>query len=286
MRLLMFMYHRVLPEPHPDAVTCKLFQQQLDYMQNKFHMLSPQEAAAFLREGVLPVGVKKNCAALSFDDGWVDNMLYADPILKERGLSAMMAVSAGYRHDGEIRTSETPGILNRDFSATVEACKNGDFRNFLNENELRYMSESGRWALEAHGTQHRLGALGKSVLCAPQKKTAAEFETMLREDIMNCRQYLNDLTGRRGNIFFWPYGHYSIRAAEIVRECGYDLQFTVKKGVCNPKDPSLVLPRIGVSRWKKFRKNCIVFNNPLLRKMRQFFSSEQVCFDEFYGEDK
>lgn len=286
MSLLMFMYHRVLPESHPDAVTCDLFERQLDYMQEHFHLLSPAEVVAFCRQGVLPAGRKKNYAALSFDDGWVDNMLYADPILKKRGISAMMAVSAGYRYDGEIRDSEDPEVLMRNNTSAQEAARNGDFRNYLNEKELRYLAESGRWSLEAHGTRHYSGALGKSILCAPQGESSAEFETMLRDDIMNCRQYLDTLNGRKGHVFFWPYGHYSTRAAEIVRDCGYDLQFTVRKGVCKAKDFRLVLPRIGVSRWKKFKKNCVVFGNPFLRTLRRLFSSEQVCFDEFWQEEK
>ena len=284
MNLIMFMYHRVLPEEHPEAVTCELFRKQLDYMLDKFHVLSPSEVTAFLRTGALPAGIRKNCAALSFDDGYLDNMLYADPILKEKGCAAMMAVSAGFRHSGEVRETESIEILNRDHSAICEACKNKDYRNYLNEQELRYLEKSGRWSLEAHGTRHALGAAGKSVLCAPQGCTPVEFGEMLRKDILNCRRYLEALTGREGHVFFWPYGHYSTAAAEIVRECGYDIQFTVSKGVCKGKDPRLCLPRIGVSRWKKFHKNCIVFSNPVLRAFRSLFPNEQVCFDEFWEE--
>lgn len=284
MSLLVFMYHRILPEPHPEAVCTDLFRRQLDYLQSKFRVLSPEETVAYLRGGTLPSG--KNArpfAALTFDDGWTDNLLYADPILKERGLSAMMAVSAGYLHDGPVRETEDPGILFRSSSEAAQSASNGDLRNYLSTPELKTMSDSGRWLLAAHGTRHFLGCRGKSILCAPQEDPAETFEKKLREDILNCREKLDRLTGRTGRVFFWPYGHYSTRAAGIVKECGYDLQFSVYKGSCRADDPRLVLPRIGVSRWKKFRKNCIVFRNPVLSFLRSFFSSEQVCFDDFYG---
>ena len=148
------------------------------------------------------------------------------------------------------------------------------------------LSDSGRWFLAAHGTRHFTGCRGKSILCAPQQDSVEIFEKNLREDILNCRAKLDDLTGRTGRVFFWPYGHYSGRAAQIAKECGYDLQFSVYKGACKADDPRLVLPRIGVSRWKKFRKNCIVFRNPLLSAIRSLFSSEQVCFDDLYGGSK
>ena len=284
MSLLVFMYHRVLPEPHPEAVDTALLQRQLDYLQSKFRMLTPAEVCAYLRDGVVPGRASAPCAALTFDDGWLDNLLYATPILKERGLSAMLAVSAGYLSDGPVRESESPEVLRRSMREAMQAAAAGDLRSYANRAELLAMRDSGVWSLEAHGTRHMLGARGKSVLCGPQGESPEEFAAALRTDVLNSRAKLKELTGKDGRVFFYPYGHYSNPAAEIVRECGYDIQFSVFKGACRPKDKRLVLPRIGVSRWKKFRKNSIVFGNPLLAALRKLFHAEKVCFDDFYPE--
>ena len=283
MPLLVFMYHRVLPEPHPEAVDVPLFQRQLDYLQTHFRVLTPEEVCAYIRDGVAPGRRNAPYAALTFDDGWLDNWLYATSILRERGLRAMLAVSAGNLTDGPVRASEAPEILRRTSAAAAAA---DDRRGFANLAELREMQDSGVWSLEAHGTRHQLGPRGKSVLCAPQGESAAEFAARLREDVRNCRDRLRELTGREGRVFFYPYGHYSGPAAQIVRECGYDLQFSVYKGACRPGDSRPVLPRIGVSRWKKFCKNSWVFRHRLTAALHGLFHTEKVCFDDFFPEEK
>ena len=102
--VVVFMYHRVLPEPHPEAVDLPLFRRQLDYLQENFNILTPEETYLYLRDGTVPTGSRR-CAALSFDDGWADNLFFATEELKKRNLQAMMAVSAGFAHDGELRGS-------------------------------------------------------------------------------------------------------------------------------------------------------------------------------------
>ena len=286
MALLVFMYHRVLPQAHPEAVECGLFERELDLLQKKFRFLTPSQVEEYLRGKDFPEE-KGDFAALTFDDGWADNLFYATGILKERKLTAMMAVSAGFQYEGPLREREEMRVLMRSMRESSEAARfRGDFQSYLSVSELKSLVSSGVWSLEAHGTRHFTGAKGKSVLAAPQGEGASRFEEELKKDILQSREYVDGLTGKKGRIFFWPYGHYSTRGAEIARECGYDIQFSVYKGACRRNDPRLVLPRIGVSRFRKLYKNVLVFGNPLLAAIRKLFPAEQVCFDEFYRDEK
>ena len=285
MSLQVFMYHRILPEPFCEAVDTDLFKRQLDYLQTHYNILTPQETYDYIRLGTKPAN-SRPCAALTFDDGWIDNLLYVTPILKERKLQAMMAVSAGFRHSGSVRHEADRDILFRKMEQNAAAARSGDKSAYCNESELRELISSGAWSLEAHGTRHFTGKYGKSILAAPQGESAGEFSRTLKEDILNCREYMDNLTGKTGKIFFWPYGHYSDQAAQIVKECGYDLQFSVYKGSCRPNDSRLVLPRIGVSRWKKFHKNSIVFRYRFLEMLHGLFHTEKVCFNDFFRDKK
>ena len=281
MSLLVFMYHRVLPQTHPEAVAVSQFQQQLDFLQSNFHILTPAEVYDYIHNGtVLPSG--KHFAALTFDDGWADNLFFATGELKKRNLQAMMAVSAGFSYKGPLRSSLETEVFMRTNDEAFALARSGNMENFLSDEELKYLLASGVWSLENHGCRHYLGARGKSVLAAPQGESNDLFAENLRRDILASKKYLDELTGREGKIFFWPYGHYSDYAAQIVQECGYEIQFSVYKGACRIKDKRLVLPRIGVSRNKKLYKNSFVFKNAVLEKLHGLFHTEQVCFNDFY----
>ena len=70
MALLVFMYHRVLPQAHPEAVECGLFQRELDLLQKKFRILKPSQVEEYLRGKDFPEG-KEDFAALTFDESTV-----------------------------------------------------------------------------------------------------------------------------------------------------------------------------------------------------------------------
>ena len=277
--LTVLMYHRILPEEHPDAISAAVFDRQLDYLTRRYRMLTPDEVFLYVRG---ELHEKRPCAALSFDDGWLDNLLFATPVLQKYGLCAMLAVSAGYLHDGAARDRENDEILYLRNREAQQRAASGDLRSYLNRAELRIMHDSGVWSLEAHGSRHVKGVGGASVLALPQPGESREdFRQRLRRDILNSCDAVTAVAGRRPRMFFWPWGHYTAMAAETVRDSGL-IQFTVAKGSIRPNDGRTVLPRVGASpRRIKFRKNCMVFRSPLLTGIHDLFHKEKVCFDDF-----
>lgn len=277
--LLMLMYHRILPYEHPQAISTAQFNAQLDHLEKHFTFLTPEEVIAYAK-GELADGPKPY-AALSFDDGWCDNHLFATAVLKERRLRAILAVSAGYLYEGSVRTEETPEVLNRSMDEAQKAAAAGDLRSYASIQELQAMADSGVWRLEAHGTAHIKGDGGCSILAAPQQGESLEaYRERLRSDVSNCRTQLKKKLGVDTEMFFWPWGHWSTPGYETIKEMGL-IQFTVSKGTFKRGSFEKLLPRMGVSpRWKKFRKNCFVFRHPLLAALHDLFHTEKVCFDD------
>ena len=272
------MYHRILPYEHPQAISTSQFKAQLDYLEKHYTFLTPEEVISYVK------GERKDSskpyAALSFDDGWCDNHLFATAILKERRLRAICAVSAGYLYDGCVRKEESAEILNRSMDDAQKAAAAGDFRSYASIQELKAMADSGVWRLEAHGTRHVKGDGNCSCLAVPQKdETLEAYRSRLQRDITECRTQLKEKLGVTSEMFFWPWGHWSTAGFETVKEMGL-LQFTVSKGAVSRGSAAELLPRVGVSpRWKKFRKNCFVFRHPLLAMIHDLFHTEKVCFD-------
>lgn len=84
------MFHRILPrgeqvyEPEM-ATSMDLFMNFLDWLQEEFRVM-PLELIATRREGLNDR--KRPSCALTFDDGWHDNFVYAFPLLRERKFPA------------------------------------------------------------------------------------------------------------------------------------------------------------------------------------------------------
>lgn len=224
----------------------------------------------------------KKFAALTFNDGWIDNLLYATPILKEFNLKALMAVSAGsIGSSAEVRQHVDDDLLYRSMKESQSAARKGDKSSYLSMAELKCLTGTGCWKLAAHGTSHFLGEKNHSILSHPQSgESREEFSNFLRQDLLNCKNQLTQLDNVIDNVFFWPWGHYSDQAVNIARELGYDIQFTTHKGTIKYSDPRPILPRIGVSgNFRKLRKNTIEFSNPLFAWIHDIFHTEKLHFD-------
>ena len=149
--LNVFMVHRVMPEPMPGAVSMIMLRRQLRYLRQHYHVLTCGELIAWL-DGVFET--PRPCAAVTFDDGWFDNYLYATPVLRECGVQGILAWSSGFLHDAKYRADP-----HRDASRpSEEACRRALYDNdcsaFLTPREVREMSSSGVWCFQAHGTRH------------------------------------------------------------------------------------------------------------------------------------
>lgn len=117
-RLSIFIFHRVLPETDPlfpEEPCIRRFDELVGWVAEWFNVLPLDEAVERLRRGQLPA----RAAAITFDDGYADNLLHATPILKKHGLTATFFIATGFLGGGvmwndiiieSIRTARNPEI--------------------------------------------------------------------------------------------------------------------------------------------------------------------------------
>ena len=92
---VILMYHRVAQPPVDPwglAVSPERFRDQLRTLKRKRQPLAMSDFAARLAGGVLP----SDAVALTFDDGYLDNLEYAKPILEDEGVPATVLVTTGW----------------------------------------------------------------------------------------------------------------------------------------------------------------------------------------------
>ena len=88
-------YHRIADmrsDPWGLAVSPRHFEEHLDVLVHARTVLPMRELVHRLGDGTLPQGA----VALTFDDGYADNLLNAKPILERHGVPATVFIATGY----------------------------------------------------------------------------------------------------------------------------------------------------------------------------------------------
>ena len=118
-------YHRVADTfPNAWTINRKGFRQHLDYFQSQFEIISLHEAHRRLSLGISP----RPAVAITFDDGYAENLDYALPLLIEREIPATYFVAT--------RPIETGGPFEHDH-------RNGQPLKVHSIDEIRRIAKSG-----------------------------------------------------------------------------------------------------------------------------------------------
>ena len=154
---VVFFLHRVYPDSRSprDDIDLRGFERALSLIESRFQIV-PLEA-------LFEEKSSKRRAAITFDDGYADNWVYAYPVLKRRGLKAHLFVSAGRilpqgvrptlsdYWDGKVSIEKLyrPRSMGE---AHLEFVRKGSSPEFLSWEELDLMSDV--FSFGSHGENH------------------------------------------------------------------------------------------------------------------------------------
>src|SRR5215216_2800912 len=88
-------YHRVehlIHDEYEVSVTPQHFAEQMEILRKHAHPISLRELVQDLKKG----SVQPRSVAVTFDDGYADNLYQAEPILEKYSIPAMVFVCTGY----------------------------------------------------------------------------------------------------------------------------------------------------------------------------------------------
>lgn len=94
-RGLILLYHRVAdspPDPYALCVTPQHFTEHLEVLRKESQLIRLQQLASALKDGDRP----QRAVALTFDDGYANNLYQAKPLLERYDAPATVFVTAGY----------------------------------------------------------------------------------------------------------------------------------------------------------------------------------------------
>lgn len=214
-------YHMVR-EPIPGARFNKLrvppamFAQQVEWLKQRgWHF-------AFLSE-LGRSDLPPKTVAITFDDGYRDNLLAAHPILAEHGAKATLFLVVN-RHDVDWSVTRKP---HHDEGELMREEK-------LSDPEVMQMLASGVWEIGAHSVNHKpLPSLD------PDSK---------RAEILGGRQALEGKFSVRVQTFAYPFGLCDDEDVALAQDAGYSFAVTTEPGISRDvKAEALGLKRVKVS---------------------------------------
>ena len=200
-------YHSVGNRDHEMNVTTEAFAEQMRWLSENDNVITVSEAAQG-NPGI----------AITFDDGYLDNLQNAAPILSEFGFPATVYMVSGragetLEHDSDVANAQ-----------------------LMNWDELR--------ELEALGI-----SIGGHTLTHARLSTLSSKEQMYEID--ECTKLLEKKLGHSIESFAYPYGSaldYSKESVLCVQRAGYSVGVSNRYGSVQPSSSVWELPRIWIDR--------------------------------------
>jgi peptidoglycan/xylan/chitin deacetylase (PgdA/CDA1 family) len=266
----------VLAEPDPltGAPDAKAFDVQMQALRSCFNVMPLREAVEALKHGTLG----PRTAAITFDDGYADNLEVAQPILERHGLHATYFIATGYLDGGRmfndtvieaIRRMNTPtldvpaaGLSGVPVGSIAEKC--AAIGTVLKA--VKYLDFNQR-ALAARQVEHASGAPipDNLMMTTEQLQRLARSRADIgghtvshpiltcigveraREEIAANRSALAVITGSVPELFAYPNGvpgeDYSMTHVELVRQAGYRAAVSTSWGAATRGCDIYQLPR-------------------------------------------
>ncbi len=275
-KLAILMYHRVLPQP--DALTGEIdahaFDRQLAALRECFNVLPLAESVERLRRGSLP----PRAVAITFDDGYADNVEVALPALQRHRLHATFFIATGFLDGGRMfndtvieavrrmpgPTFDVPALDLRHIAVGTMDEKRAAIGRVLES--VKYLDMQSREDVAAQIARIGGQPLPDDLMMRTDQLRALAAAGMeigghtvnhpiltridadrARQEIQANRSALESLTGKPVRLFAYPNGipaqDYSAVHVAIVRELGFVAAVSTSWGAATRNCDEFQLPR-------------------------------------------
>ena len=207
---IIYCYHRLVDKVrYPGTeITPAVFEAQMKELKDRgITVISLQDLLAWKRG---EKNIPPRCAVITFDDGWKSQYEVAWPIMKKFGYTFTMfiyteGVAGGSLGGGQAITWEMLADM-RDNGIDIEA-------HTATHQDLR--------------EGHTIMVMEPGAKRTKKKLTGAEYEQWVQNEVVGCKQLLEQRLGVKINCFAVPFGTYNEHVKEIARNAGYEAMFTV-----------------------------------------------------------
>lgn len=232
------MYHHVGPAPGLVTITPENFRAQMRWLAGHgYTTIGCDDLARFFQGKPLPA----KSVLLTFDDGYLDNYVFAHPILAEFGLKAALFIITSRIGDGTARACAGEGTLpdtpaHGICKAAVQAGRADAV--MLRWSEIERMRTAGTFEFHSHTHTHARWDHSEADPVVRQ--------TRLGEDLAQSRATLLRRLGHATPHLCWPQGYFDPAYVATALAQGFTMLYTTLPGTNSATQDPLQLRRVVV----------------------------------------
>lgn len=210
------MYHHVMPYAKDLNVIPEIFEEQISFLhQNRWKTLKGDEFLYLMQNS----SEKRNkCVLITFDDGFLDNYIYAYPILKKYKIRAMLFVATEFICDYDIKPERFKLKEHKDLWNIVFSDRK--YEVMCTWNEIKEMEADGVFDIQSHGHSHRI----------PEFIRKNDYEK-IENDLKLSSEIIQSYCNKEPNHLAWPKGKYNEKTLDIAKRIGYKVLYTTERGI-------------------------------------------------------
>lgn len=213
------MYHHVSPAEGMISVSPVNFEDQLKWLSRRgYRSLSCDEFAAHLAGEPVP----RRSVLITFDDGYLDNWVYAYPLMKRYGFHGVIFLVTSWIGDGPVRphlgqNELPPTPAHRECEDLIQAGRADEV--MLRWSEIIAMRNDGVFEFHSHTHTHTRWDLG------PEK---ADKNDRMQQELETSREVLQDKLGSVSEHFCWPQGYFDEDYVRLAQAAGFRYLHTTR----------------------------------------------------------
>lgn len=216
------MYHHVSPRPGLVTVSPKTFEAQMkDLVKRGYVSLRADQFLDFMENGA---PVPEKAVLITFDDGYLDNYVYAFPVLERLNLTATVFAVTSWIGDGPARphAGQSGPIPETPDHKTCKKLIRGGRADavMMRWSEIEIVETAGSMEIHSHTHSH----------IRWDEQFGPNRFAMLEQDLMESRGMLLQRLGTSPHLC-WPWGYHEPGYVERAQNLGFRALYTVKKGV-------------------------------------------------------
>ena len=290
-KLSILIYHQVLAETdpmRPNEPTAAIFDWQMQLIRRYFTPLSLDEALMHLQQDTLPA----NAICVTFDDGYLNNLTIAQPILAKYQIPATVYVATAFSHGTNMWNDR---LIHLFADANRTQLQLGDEQLQLGDNvqrrnlaqqwlkKLKYLQPDERLStISEFYRQNNASEQSPLMMTPKQVKQLSDTGVTIGAHTVNhpilkvlpadkqlaemlqSKQQLESWTGRAVSHFAYPNGvegvDFDNQTVEIAKQCGFVSAVVTNWGVSDQHTPVHKL-----KRFTPWDKSPLVFHLRLIK---------------------